>query len=241
MTVDDMLAAAGASIASMPDAELTQHLNTLEAAYRRRGGLAGARHRAEVDSIGLDWAAYQLACQHDDAGDLPQAAHWYRMAAANDFADSAYRLGTALEMLAAQRAASAKPGSHMSEREELTLVSESARWYAEAYAAGHPEAADRLDGMISRHDARRPRSADPVPAPGSGPERCDQGGLDTIINSDLITATTHFRRCTACQREFLDLGGLLPTPNTRATRQLATAPGETDAESRQTLVGELAR
>jgi TPR repeat protein len=144
MSIDDKLAAAAVSIASMPDAGLRAHLDDLEAEHRRRSGLAGARQSAALESIDLDWAAYQLGCKYDDEGNLDAAARWYRMAAANDFADAALRLGCVLDMLASQRTAGAGPGYGGSEREALVLVSEAARWYAEAYAAGHPEAAERL-------------------------------------------------------------------------------------------------
>jgi hypothetical protein len=242
VSIDDKLATAATSIGSMPEDSVTEHLGQLEAAHRRRDSLAAARHQSEVDSLDLDWAAYQLACQHDDAGDLAAAARCYRMAAANDFADAALRLGTVLEMLADQRAASTEPGYYASQREQLALVSDAARWYAEAYAAGHPEAAERLDGMISRHDTRNPHARDQVmKAPGLAPERCQQGGLDTVLNgSDLTTATTHFRHCTACQYEFLDLGGLLPTPQTRTTHcQAISSPGPAAERSCGSLVKEL--
>ena len=241
MSIDDTLAAAAASIGLMPDTAVTQRLEQLEAAYRHRSSLASARHRAEVDSLDLDWAAYQLGCQHDDAGDLAAAARYYRMAAANDFADAAFRLGTALEMLADQRAGSPEPAYCTSQREELTLVSDAARWYAEAYAAGHPGAAERLDGMISRHDPRHPPAADPAPAAGPAPEPCEQGGLDTaVIGSTLTTATTHIRHCTACQREFVRRGGLLVTPGARGLRGQAAGPSDRDAKDCKTMVGELA-
>jgi hypothetical protein len=71
--------------------------------------------------------------------------------------------------------------------------------------------------MISNHDARRPRAsepaltADPVPAPDPEATTCGQGGLEKIVNgNDLVTASAHFRQCTACQREFLGRGGVLP-------------------------------
>src|SRR5450755_180328 len=93
--------------------------------------------------------------------------------------------------------------------------SEAAHRYAEAYGAHHPEAAERLDTMISNYDARRPRAdaptADPVSAPGTEADTCRQGGLEKAVNgNDLATASAHFRQCTACQREFLGRGGILP-------------------------------
>jgi hypothetical protein len=219
MSIDDQLAAAATSITSMPDAILRSRLDDLDAEHRQRSRLAGARRSAAVESIELDWAAYQLGCHYDDQGDLEAAARWYRMAAASDFADAALRLGCVLDMLASQRTAAGGPGYSRSEREALVLVSDAARWYAEAFAAGHPEAAERLDGMISRHDPDHPSLPAPVPAVSSAAGSCQEGGLDAIVNgSDLITAMTHFRHCTACQREFLSRGGLLPTPETRGSQ-----------------------
>lgn len=242
MSIDDTLAAAAASIAFMPDTAITGRLEELQAAHRRRSSLAAARHQAEVDCLDLDWAAYQLGCQHDDAGDLAAAARCYRMAAASDFADAAFRLGNALEMLAAQRAASTGPGYCPSQREELTLVSDAARWYAGAYAAGHPEAAERLDGMISRHDTRHPPAAGPAPAAGPPPERCEQGGLHAVVNGgDLTTAAAHFGHCTACQREFVRLGGLLLTPATRHPQSQPASPPGPGNGNREALAGGLTR
>jgi hypothetical protein len=69
--------------------------------------------------------------------------------------------------------------------------------------------------MISRR--RRPdRAAYPAPVP---PELCELGGLLTVLGSnDLATASLHFGHCTACQREFVRRGGLLPV------RQLTAPP-----------------
>jgi TPR repeat protein len=221
MSIDDQLAAAATSISSMPDTILRARLDDLEAEHRQRSRLAGARRSAAVESIELDWAAYQLGCHYDDDGDLEAAARWYRMAAASDFADAALRLGCVLDMLASQRTATGGPGYSRSEREALVLVSEAARWYAEAFAAGHPEAAERLDGMISRHDPEHPiPPAPPPPAASTAAGNCREGGLDAIINgSDLITAMTHIRHCTACQREFVSRDGLLPVPESRGSQE----------------------
>jgi hypothetical protein len=216
VSLTSKLTTAAATLGSMPDAEISQRLHHLETTHRRRSPLERARRQAELDSLDLDWAAYQLASQHDHSGGLPAAARWYRMAAGNDFADAALRLGIVLEMLATQRAAVTGPGYYTAQREELALVSDAARWYAEAYGAGHPEAAERLDEMISNHDTRRPRPAPPPPPP-SAEDSCRQGGLAAVINtSDLATASAHFRRCTSCQREFVGLNGLLPAPSARA-------------------------
>jgi hypothetical protein len=60
------------------------------------------------------------------------------------------------------------------------------------------------------HRRRPDRAGYPAPAP---PERCELGGLQAVLGgSDLATASVHFGHCTACQREFVRLGGLLPIP-----------------------------
>lgn len=237
MTIDEKLAAAAASIAVMPEPVLAERLRQMDAVYRHRTSLDAARLQTEVDSLDLDWTTYQLACQHEEAGNLTAAARCYRMAAANDFADAALRLGIVLETLADYRAASTEPGYYVAQREELALVCDAARWYAEAYAAGYPEAAERLDGMISRHDTRQQRpssAASPMrPAPPA-PEQCEQGGLEAVINAgDLNAAGTHIGHCTACQHEFVKLGGLLPAPATHPeARQLGGSVRSDDGELR---------
>jgi hypothetical protein len=218
VSLSGKLTAAAASIALMADDEITQRLDQLETAHRGRSALERARHRAELDSLDLDWAAYQLASRYDDADELTAAAHWYRTAAANDFADAALRLGTVLDVLASRCASvtGSEPSRYTCEREELALVSDAARWYAEAYAAGHPEAAGRLDGMISRHDTRCPRAAVPAKPAEPGEQRCERGGLSAVVSDcDLTAAAAHFLHCTPCQNEFLRLGGLLPRAHTR--------------------------
>ena len=225
---------------SMP-AELTQRLEHLEALHCRRSAFERSRHLAELDSLDLDWAAYQLACQHDDAGDLTAAARWYGMGAANDFADAALRLGKVLEALATQRAAVTGPGYYTAQREELALVSDAARWYAEAYGAGHSEAAERLDDMISNHDTRRPRAAAPAAPPVSTDESCRQVGLGAVVNdSDLTTATAHFCHCTSCQNEFLRLGGLLPGPQDRSPQGHPATSDDPDTSRHQALASQWA-
>jgi hypothetical protein len=223
-SIDEQLAAAAATIAAMPDAAITERLAALEAEHRDRSALASARLRAMLDCLELDWAAYELARQQDDAGQLAAAARWYRLAAANDFADAPVRLGRVLETLA-QAAAD--------QRAELALVSEAARWYAEAYGAGHPEAAERLDGMIGHYDARRHPPAEPPDLPPDlppGPDRCELGGLAAVLDSsDLVTATVHFRQCTACQREFVSRGGLLPDLSGHVRPPDPSGPAKLDA------------
>lgn len=63
--------------------------------------------------------------------------------------------------------------------------------------------------MISRR--RRPdRAVYPAPTP---PDLCELGGLQAVLSgNDLASASLHFGHCTACQREFVSIGGLLPVP-----------------------------
>jgi hypothetical protein len=204
VTIEDRLADASATMALMPDSAIRQRLTQLEATCRQRSGFDEARRTVELETIELDWGAYELACQYQEAGNLAAAARWFRLAAANDFSDAALRLGRVLDQRATQ----------VSQREEAAFVAEAARWYAEAYGAGYPEAADLFDAMISRSDRHRPR---PVagqhqgPCPSRPPALpCGDGGLDAVINGrELDLAIVHFQQCTPCQREFLDRGGLL--------------------------------
>jgi hypothetical protein len=212
VTIEDRLADASATMALMPGSAVRDRLRQLEAEYRRRSGFDGARRTVELETIELDWGAYELASQYEEAGNLVRAAKWYRLAAAADFSDAALRLGWVLDQRASQ----------VSQREELALVAEAARWYVEAYSAGYPEAVDLLDAMISRSDRNRPR--DPVSAqvprpPGRPPQPCGDGGLDEVVGSrELHLAIAHFQQCTPCQREFLERGGLLPQRSTTCRR-----------------------
>ncbi len=212
ITGEDLIAAA-ATIGSMPQAALSQRLGQLEEERRRRSGIAAVRQSAELDSLDLDEAAYQLARQHHADGNLAAAARWYRAAAANDYADAALLLGNVLEQLAEKYLTG--PSTRASVRDELSLVTEAARWYIEAYGAGHLEAAERVDPMIARHDPNRVRPVPAEPPPhGREPEpaACEDGGLQAVLEeSELEAAVRHFRDCVACQQELISHGGLLPT------------------------------
>ncbi|MGD0558886.1 MAG: hypothetical protein ABSA93_28410 [Streptosporangiaceae bacterium] len=221
MTMDDRLATAAASISAMPAAETERRLDELQERRRIRTRSDAARHAAELDESELDWAAYELARHHDDAGDLAAAARWYRLCASADLGDAALRLARVLDRRAGQRVASPGDSPVASQRDELALVSDAARWYIEAYGAGHVEAAEELDGMISRHDIRRRRDLHDHPVrPHPAPQACPRGGLDTIIETqDLVEATKHFKHCIACQREFVSRGGILPNPAQQTSRE----------------------
>lgn len=232
MTLDERLAAASATIGEMAEAGITQRLEQLRAAHRGQTDLDRARYGAESDSAELDWAAYELAGQHEAAGDLAAAARWYGLAAASDLGDAALRLGRVLDRHADRHAGQrtgAAPSGTAAEREELALVSEAARWYIEAYSAGHLEAVGYLDDMISRHDIRRPRSrprdAEPEAAGATAGAACARGGLDAVIEAtDLAGATAHFQRCTPCQQEFVQRGGLLASWDVPAAPRPTVGP-----------------
>lgn len=204
MTIEDRFADAAAGLELMPETAVSQRLAELEAQCRRRGDLARARRSVELDTVDTDWAAYELARHHEEAGHPEAAARWYRLAAANDFSDAALRLGLVLD----QRAGEAP------RREELALVAEAARWYVEAYGAGYLDAVDLLDAMIGRSSGEVPRArARPRPAfdldERSLPS-CGAGGLDAVVNGrELDMAIAHFQHCTPCQHEFVSRGGLL--------------------------------
>jgi TPR repeat protein len=212
MTIDDQLAAAASGISSMPDAEVTERLDELQARHRQRTRSEAARHAAELDAAELDWAAYELGRHYDEVGDLAAAARWYRLCASADLGDSALLLARVLDRRAGQQAFSQGESRFVSQRDELALVSDAARWYIEAYGAGHVEAAEELDEMISMHDIRRRDHRDPPARPRVARQDCTYGGLDTIMQTnDLAGATEHFQHCVACQREFLRCGGILPS------------------------------
>lgn len=217
MTIDDRMVAASAGITSMSDTEVSQHLNDLLVQHRARSTSDIAREAAELDTLELDVAAYELAQHLENVGDLCAAARWYRQCAAADFSDAALRLARVLNGLSGQRAAGSDPARLVRQRNELALVSDAARWYIEAYAAGHPEAEDELDEMIRLHDIRgvshRTSNDDKPPARSRQKEpECEQGGLRAIVEAnDLAGATAHFQQCTACQHEFVSSGGLLPS------------------------------
>ena len=205
MTIEERLADASATMALMPGSAVRDRLRQLEEEHQRRSSFDAARRTVELETIELDWGAYELARQYEEAGNLVKAAKWYRLAAAADFSDAALRLGWVLDQRASQ----------VSQREELALVAEAARWYIDAYSAGSPEATDLLDAMISRSDRDRPRdpaSKANVPRPAGPPSwPCGDGGLDEAVASrELDLAVAHFQQCTPCQREFVDRGGLLP-------------------------------
>ncbi|HUD38440.1 MAG TPA: hypothetical protein VMR14_16170 [Streptosporangiaceae bacterium] len=224
MITENELRAAAATIGDMPAADVERRLRQLKDRRRACTSLAELAHLAEQDLAELEQAAYHLARRCDDEGDLAAAARWYRVAAANDFADASLELAKVLDRLAAgQRNYPAAPGS---DRTELDLVSDAARWYGAAYAAGHPESADLLDDLIARHDPRRARESR-APAGHLQPRPCDPcplGGLTEVMRCQLTVASAHVGTCRSCQQELLAHGGILPAIGRNTVRSADRPP-----------------
>ncbi|MFB4307078.1 hypothetical protein [Actinomadura sp. GTD37] len=196
MTLDAVLATEASAIARMPEAEFAVGLRDLDEEFRRRrtDDIERARHASFVESLELDRAAYELGRRHEADGNLGEAARWYRIAAGNDHADAALRLGRTLDGLA---------GSYG--REELHLVTEAAQAYAEAYAAGYPEAADRIDEMLAGFACGR----EPSP-PSPDAVRCthvrDLAPVNEVLSDERIRELSrHAARCITCLAEFVAL------------------------------------
>jgi hypothetical protein len=213
ITEDDLLVAAQA-IGDMPACDVDDRLARLRRRRQQRAELAGFADQADLDAAELEEAAYQLARRYADDGNLTGAARWYRVAAARDFSDASLELARVLDRMAGRLLHT--PVSAASMREEMDLVSEAARWYGAAYAAGHPEAAELLDELISRHDPARERTERPEyrhQAAGAAPAlACSLGGLMQVMRCQLTVATEHIGYCRFCQQELLDHGGILPVP-----------------------------
>jgi len=209
LITEEDLRSAAESISRISDAKLQRKFVQLKEARRNRTRLDMLRQQAELDSLELDQSAYQVASQAVAEDDLPSAAHWYRVAAINDFADAPLQLAMALDALAERYLT--KPASRTATREEMDLVADAARWYAVAYAAGDIGAADQLDKLIARHDFTRPRAC-PAPVPAAEVEHvaaaatCPDGGLQELIRQQPAELAEHIGSCINCGAE---LGKLL--------------------------------
>jgi hypothetical protein len=207
--LDRLLADAASAIAAMPEAEFAVGLQELEEAYRRRhrDDLARARYAAFLDSLELERAAYELAERHDREGGLEEAARWYRVAARNDHADAALRLGRTLDLLAGRCAERASGDSYSAQREEFHLVTEAAQAYAEAYAAGHVEAADLIDEMLAAFTRRQRvpvRPADGAePADGCTYVRDFTPATGVLREEEIQELSRHAAQCLPCLAEFV--------------------------------------
>ncbi|TDB74586.1 hypothetical protein E1264_40780 [Actinomadura sp. KC216] len=211
MNLDGVLAAAASAIVRMPEDEFAVSLVRLQEEFRRRqyDDIASARHAAFVDSLELDRGAYELGRRHEIDGDLAEAARWYRVAARSDHADASLRLGRTLDLLAEQCAAT---GPYSAQREELHLITEAARAYAEAYAAGYPEAADRIDEMLAAftHRQRLPEPGRPRPEDEPDVDRCAHvrgfaPANGVLTDEEIQELSRHAAQCMSCLEDFVDL------------------------------------
>lgn len=205
---DRALRAAATTIGQMADAELQRKFSQLKKVRNARTPHEVLRQQAELDSLELDQAAYKLACEAHMAGNLPEAARWYRVGAINDFAEAPLKLAKVLDSLAAKYLTG--PGSAAATREELDLITEAAHWYLAAVLAGDIEAADPLDNLIARLD-RQARAALVVAAddedPGAG--TCALGGLRNVMELQSAEAAVHCGSCRPCRAELIELRPLM--------------------------------
>lgn len=100
--------------------------------------------------------AFGLGEMYERAGDLQQAADWYRRAAESGCADAALRLGAVLG-----RMADAGPAGDAAE----DLLAEATRWLSGAQDATTPDAIELITDMLNRQlrQAAR-RGLEPAPA-----------------------------------------------------------------------------
>jgi hypothetical protein len=215
VTGEAELLAARATIGDMPAADVDRRLRLLKERRRSRSDLAELGQLAELDRVELERAAYQLARRFHDEGNLAEAARWFGVAAAADYADASFELAKVLDSLAGRLREN--PGSWGSRREELDLAERSARWYSIAYAAGHQEAADMLDVLVGCHEPREPCTGSQqvhLTAARTG-EVCPLGGLTRVMECRLTIATAHVGTCRPCQQELVDHCGISPVSGNR--------------------------
>jgi TPR repeat protein len=218
---DRALRAAAATVGQMPDRGLQDRLNQLKRARASRTPREVLRQQAELDSLELDQAAYQLASQAHTDGNLPEAARWYRVAAINDFADAPFKLATVLDALAAKYLA--RPDM----REERGLVTEAANWYLMAFLAGDLEGLDPLDGLIARLDEQADMS---LTTTDDDPYShvCALGGLKSVAQLRLAEATAHCSSCPSCKAELIKLRTLMGVLRDQPTTETADTHDDTN-------------
>lgn len=199
---DRALRAAAGTIGQMSGAELQDKLGQLRRARAARTPREVLRQQAELDSLELDQAAFKLASQAHADGNLAEAARWYRVAAANDFADASFKLATVLDALSARYLARSDL------REERGLVTEAANWYLAAFLVGDLEERDPLDCLIARLDVPGDASltADDDGSPAGG---CELGGVQNVVDLLPAEATAHCRSCRPCKAELVKLRPLM--------------------------------
>jgi hypothetical protein len=226
-----VLRAAADTIGQMPDAELQYRFSQLKEARKARTPHEVLRQQAELDSLELDEAAYTLAEQAHQAGNLPEAARWYRVGAINDFSEASLKLAMVLDSLAARYLFG--PDSPAATREELGLVSEAALWYSRAFASGEIEAAELLDNLIARHD-RQPR-ATLVVAPAeenTGTGTCGLGGLRNVADLPSSEAVAHCSSCRPCMAELIKVRRLIAVLHDQSARETRATRGPSDDSAR---------
>ena len=151
------LRAAARAIDDMSGTDLRRAFTELTARRDGRTQMEALQQQAELASLDLDEAAYELASEAQAQGDLARAAHWYSAAALNDFADASLKLAKVLDALAREHLDDRDGGP--ATREELDLFSEACTWYGNAIAAGETEADELLEKLIERHFGRARRNA----------------------------------------------------------------------------------
>jgi hypothetical protein len=228
---DRALRAAAGTIGQMSGTELQDKLSQLRRARASRTPREVLRQQAELDSLELDQAAYKLASQAHADGNLAEAARWYRVAAANDFADASFKLGTVLDALSARYLARSDL------REERGLVTEAANWYLAAFLVGDLEERDPLDCLIARLDVQGDASLT-ADADGSPAGACELGGLQDVIDLQPAEATAHCRSCRPCKAELVKLRPLMDILHKRPAAE-PDARTDTPDDSRPSLRPEL--
>jgi TPR repeat protein len=129
------------------------------------------RQQAEADSAEGDEAAYQAGLMYERS-DLEKAAHWYGVAAVNDFPGASLKLAVVLAALAEKCRARGET------RAEAALVDEASDWCVKACAAGEfvEGEIEPFDLMEKLNERLGPDWCPAEPDPGSGPAGCRTTG-----------------------------------------------------------------
>jgi hypothetical protein len=139
------LRAAAGDIDQMPSTEVEAALRRVKERRNARTQIERLQQENELASLDLERAAYQLAGEAEEKGDLRSAARWYTAAALNDFADASLKLGRVLDALAEKHT-----HTHAEGYPATYLVSEACRWYSDALGAGEPGAEELLVNLTDR-------------------------------------------------------------------------------------------
>jgi TPR repeat protein len=197
-SAEDALGAASRTIGQMPGDAVQSKFAQLQQIRKARTERQINRQQAETDSLDGDEAAYQAAGLMHEKSDLKNAAHWYRVAAKNDFPGASLKLAKVLAALAAEH--HARGETHAEE----ALIEEASDWCVKACAAGEfvegeSEAFDLMEELNARldPDCRRaePGSGSPATAP------CTHGGLKNVIAMPNQAMEEHLESCSSCKAE----------------------------------------